>query len=110
MNAEYTLYCPDCDAQRRRGGHPRCPDCADTYRRLEAVLKSREGRLAVHAMLMQAEEAAGCEQSRLMMELLQRPGVSCTLGPRPPGPGHVPLGMSQWAQPQSLDQADRFQA
>lgn len=84
---EYTQTCADCESHRRFRGLPdaRCTACETVFRLLGQFLKSRSNRLHAHALVVQAEEAAGCEQSLEMNAL-----VAAT-----------------WTRPQSFDQSDR---
>lgn len=87
--SEYTLSCSGCHAGRNKAGETfRCSRCRAAAALLEDVLKSREGRLWVHSMLMHAEIAAGCSQSCSYVV---------------PTPGMTPV-----VNPQSLDESDRF--
>ncbi len=108
--SEYTQTCPDCDECRRSFPAPvpagsLCARCCSLESLLGDYLKSRAGRLRVHAMLTLAEIAAGCEQSREMMALVQGAAVQkAAVAPVDP------FSPTQWTRPLPLDTNDAFTA
>lgn len=86
--SEYTVSCRGCESARATGEpDSRCTACATVLAHLPQFLKSRDGRLAAYAMVLQAELDASCTQQICMS-----------------------VQPSAWARPAPLGTSDQFQS